>query len=268
MTMDLLRREQAPLLDAAWKLVDDEAARVLRLHLAGRKVVDLEGPFGWDHASVNTGRVELVSDTGATVRVGLRLTHPILELHAPARMSLRELEAVGRGAGDPDLDPIRLAAEHLARTEDHVIFNGHARAGTQGILGASPHPHLTVGSPADYPGVVVAALERLRQSGIAGPYALVVGPRPYDEIFSARPDGYPVAKQLQNQILDGPIVHASAIEGAAVISLRGGDYTLSVGHDLAVGFVQHTGDDVDLFVTESFGFRVLEPAAAVVIDRK
>jgi uncharacterized linocin/CFP29 family protein len=35
--MDLLKRELAPILPEAWKLIDAEATRVLRLNLAGRK---------------------------------------------------------------------------------------------------------------------------------------------------------------------------------------------------------------------------------------
>ena len=55
--MDLLKREKAPLTDEAWQQVDDEARRVLKLSLAGRKVVDFSGPHGWTLGAVNTGRL-------------------------------------------------------------------------------------------------------------------------------------------------------------------------------------------------------------------
>jgi len=48
-----------------------------------------------------------------------------------------------------------------------------------------------------------------------------------------------------------------------VLSRRGGDFELTVGQDLAIGYKQHDAKDVDLYYTESFTFRVLEPAAAV-----
>ena len=56
--MDLLKREHAPITDEAWEQVDDEARRVLKLHLAGRKLVDFSGPHGWKLGGVNTGRLE------------------------------------------------------------------------------------------------------------------------------------------------------------------------------------------------------------------
>jgi len=41
--MNLLKRELAPLTPEAWTQIDEEAKRVLALHLAGRKFVDFSG---------------------------------------------------------------------------------------------------------------------------------------------------------------------------------------------------------------------------------
>ena len=40
--MDLMKRSLAPILPDAWAAIDAEAARVLRLNLAGRKLVDVD----------------------------------------------------------------------------------------------------------------------------------------------------------------------------------------------------------------------------------
>ncbi len=56
MTRDLLKRDLAPLTSDALAAVDAEAARVLKLNLAGRRIVDFRGPHGWQLAAVNTGR--------------------------------------------------------------------------------------------------------------------------------------------------------------------------------------------------------------------
>jgi uncharacterized linocin/CFP29 family protein len=52
-----------------------------------------------------------------------------------------------------------------------------------------------------------------------------------------------------------------------LLSIRGGDYELTVGQDLSVGYLAHSADDVELFITESFTFRVLEEKAAALIRR-
>jgi uncharacterized linocin/CFP29 family protein len=41
--MDLLKRQKAPIVSEAWAQIDEEARRVLKLHLAGRKLVDFSG---------------------------------------------------------------------------------------------------------------------------------------------------------------------------------------------------------------------------------
>ncbi len=67
---------------------------------------------------------------------------------------------------------------------------------------------------------------------------------------------------------DGSLVWAPALQGGAVLlSVRGGDYELTVGQDLSVGYAIHDRTDVELFLTESFAFRVLENKAAVLLSR-
>ena len=56
-------------------------------------------------------------------------------------------------------------------------------------------------------------------------------------------------------------------EGAVLLSTRGGDFELTVGQDLSVGYAKHTDSEVELFITESFTFRVLENKAAILIRR-
>jgi uncharacterized linocin/CFP29 family protein len=65
------------------------------------------------------------------------------------------------------------------------------------------------------------------------------------------------------QLVDGPIVWAPAADGAVVISLRGGDFELSVGQDFSIGYLDHTSTSVLLYLQESFTFQVLTPEAAV-----
>ena len=77
-------------------------------------------------------------------------------------------------------------------------------------------------------------------------------------MLAAAEDGYPLAKRLTEQVLDGPLVRAAAIEGGVLLSVRGGDYELTVGQDLSIGYAAHDRQTVELYLTESFTFRVLE----------
>src|SRR3954465_12020009 len=140
MVGDVLKRELAPIVPEAWRLIDAEAARVLALNLAARKLVDFAGPHGLAFAAVSTGRLECFADAPVPeVAAGLRRVQPLVELRTPIRPDLSDLDLGARGATDPDLAPVVRAAERIAHAEDLAIFGGYARAGITGIVPASPH---------------------------------------------------------------------------------------------------------------------------------
>lgn len=267
--MDLLKRELAPITSAAWEQIDDEARRVLKLHLAGRRLVDFSGPHGWQLGAVNTGRLKHIQPTLAdTVSHAIRDVRPLVELRSSLKLSTLELDYAARGADDLDLDPVIAAAERIARAEDSAIFRGFEAGGIVGIIQATPHPPLEVKSPSEWPRAVSRAKEALRLSGVNGPYALAAGPVAYAELTAEGDDGYPLRKRLEESIAEGSLVWAPALEeGAVLLSSRGGDYELTVGQDLSVGYAGHEKDDVELYITESFTFRVLEDKAAVLLKR-
>jgi hypothetical protein len=65
------------------------------------------------------------------------------------------------------------------------------------------------------------------------------------------------------RLLDGPAIWAPAIDGAVVLSLRGGDFEIVVGQDISIGYLDHTTESVRLYLQESFTFRVHTGEAAV-----
>jgi uncharacterized linocin/CFP29 family protein len=264
--MDLLKRQLAPILPEAWDLIDEEAARVLRLNLAGRKLVDFKGPFGWTHAAVNTGQLRCLDDLAAIdVAVGLRAVQPMMEIRTRFRLDVTDLDSVARGREDPDLSEVVKAAERVARAEDHAIFNGYEPGGIVGMIASSPHAPVVVPEPTAWPLSVTRAKEVLRMAGVNGPYALALGPKAYAEISASNEEGYPIREHITRQLIDGPLVWAPAIENAVLLSLRGEDFELTVGQDLSVGYAYHERHTIELFLAESFTFRVLEPTAAVVL---
>ncbi|HEY0192993.1 MAG TPA: family 1 encapsulin nanocompartment shell protein [Kofleriaceae bacterium] len=265
--MDLLKRSLAPVTDEAWEQIDDEARRVLKLHLAGRKVVDFAGPFGWTKGGVNTGRFEQLEKGPVDgVSHAIRDVVPLVEIRAPIRLPILELDYAARGAKDLDLDPVVETAEKVALAEDTAIFHGLADAKIEGIIDASPHAPIAVGNVREFPRALAAGKEVLRLAGINGPYALVAGREAYDALIATSDDGHALRKRIEGNIIDQPIIWAPSIQGGAVLmSVRGGDYELTVGQDLSVGYASSNRDHVELYLTESFTFRVLEDKAAIFI---
>src|SRR5688500_2184583 len=138
--MDLLKRKLAPISSEAWQQIDDEARRVLKLNLAGRKLVDFSGPHGWLKAAVNTGRLKHIQNAPVEqVGHAIRDVLPLMELRSQIVLDTLELDYAARGAKHLDLDPIVAAAERVARAEDNAIFHAFKEAGIKGILESSPH---------------------------------------------------------------------------------------------------------------------------------
>ena len=264
--MSHLLRAHAPISDDGWELLDTEARERLNPALAARKLVDFSGPHGWEHSATNLGRTSSLPSAPCDGVSGLqRRVLPLVETRADFELSRSELRDADRGAADADLDALDKAAHQIALAENVAVFHGWQGAIT-GIGEASPHEQVSLGDTVDgYPRQVAGAVERLLCSGVAGPYGLALGREQYRRVVeTAEHGGYPLLDHLR-QILEGPIVWAPGVQGAVVVSLRGGDFLFESGQDLSVGYDSHDGDVVRLYLEESFSFHVATPEAAVVL---
>jgi uncharacterized linocin/CFP29 family protein len=266
--MNHLLRRLAPISDAGWELLDDEAAERLRGSLAARRLVDFSGPHGWRHSATDLGRVDAVASPAAEgVSIAQRRVLPLVELRSEFSVSLAELRDDDRGAVDADLQELDVAAQRIAVAENVAVFHGWAQAGIAGIAEASPVAAQPLGeSVEEYPRSVARAVEALRAVGVDGPYGLALGPDEYTRVIeTAEHGGYPLFDHLA-KILAGPIVWAPGVRGAVVLSLRGGDFLFESGQDLAIGYSHHDADTVHLYLEESFSFRVATPEAAAPLS--
>lgn len=264
--MDRLHRALAPVSDDAWRKIDAEAARTIRHYMAGRSLVDVDGPKGWTHSAESRGDTRPAIAPGEGVESRLRVVQPLAELRAYFEMPLAELARIDRGAADPNLDPVTDAAKVIARAEDQILFHGHDPIGIAGMAAASPHDPIPI--PDDYnsyPGIVAQAVASLRRAAVEGPYAIALGDRCYTGVIeTTEHGGYPLLEHLK-LILGGSVLWAPAVDGAVVVSQRGGDYTFVSGEDFAIGFESASATSVRLYLEESFTLLLSEPRAAVAL---
>ncbi len=263
--MNHLFREKAPITPGGWSEIEKEAKRTLRPLLAARRVVDFRGPLGWGASDVELGRADpIAAPRGVeTVQARLRRTQPLVELSIPFEMTRTELDAIERGARDPDLDAVTRAARDIAIAEDRAIFHGYEAAHITGICQAASASAVPLGSGAsDYPAAVAAAVVKLRDQGVEGPLAVVLNEQLYRDLAARTEGGYPMLTHVQ-RLVDGEVFPAPGLDGGLVVSLRGGDFELSVGQDFSIGYLEHTTECVRLYIEESFTFLVLSEQAAV-----
>ena len=264
--MNHLMRSKAPISEEAWAEIDEEAARSLSNYLAARKLIDFTGPKGWEYAAVNLGRVGPSEDLhGGAVKMRARQVRPVVELRTPFTLQREELDAITRGACDADLDAVIEAARHAAQAEDLMVFHGLPEQGIEGLSEASPHEKVMLSTDySKYPGHVAEAITAMRNAGVEGPWAVALGPRCYAGVMQeSEGGGYPVLKHLNLILEGGDVLYAPAIDGAIVISRRGGDFEMVTGQDFAVGYLHHDAEQVFLYIEETLAVRICSPEAAV-----
>jgi uncharacterized linocin/CFP29 family protein len=264
--MNNLHRELAPISDAAWSEIEEETTRTLKRYLAGRRVVDFPAPGGIALPAVATGHLRSISAPADGIVANQREVKPLVELRVPFELTRQAIDDVERGSDDSDWQPAKDAAQKLAFAEDHAIFNGYAEANIQGIREGTSNPiDMLPSDVRDYPDAVAHALSQLRLVGVNGPYSVLLGAEQYTALAETRDHGYPVLEHVK-RIVDGNIVWAPALEGAIVLTTRGGDFELNVGQDVSIGYLTHTDSAVRLYLQETFTFRVLTSEASVVLS--
>jgi uncharacterized linocin/CFP29 family protein len=263
--MNNLHRKLAPISDAAWEQIEEETTRTLKRYLAGRRVVDVPTPTGVDLSAVATGHLVPIAPPAEDIIARQRDVKALVELRVPFELTRDAIDDVERGSDDSDWQPAKDAARKIAFAEDRAIFNGYREANIQGIREGTSNPVMPL--PADvrnYPDAVAQALSQLRLVGVNGPYSILLGADAYTELAETRDYGHPVLEHVK-RLVDGNIIWAPAIEGAFVLTTRGGDFELSIGQDVSIGYLSHTDAVVRLYLQETFTFRLLTSEASVVL---
>ncbi len=263
--MNNLHRELAPISDAAWAQIEEEASRTLKRYLAARRVVDVQGPAGTMLSAVGTGHLSNIAAPGEGIIARQREVKSLVELRVPFELDRQMIDDVERGANDSDWQPAKDAAKKIAFAEDGAVFEGYEAGGIEGIRQGSSNPAVPL--PADvanYPDAIAHALSELRLVGVNGPYSVVLGAEPYTAVAEARDHGYPVLQHI-HRLVETEIIWAPVIAGGFVLTTRGGDFDLHVGQDFSIGYLSHNDASVRLYLQETFTFLLLTSEAAVAL---
>jgi len=263
--MNNLHRELAPISDAAWADIEEETTRTLKRHLAGRRVVDVQGSGGVGLSAIGTGHLKTIATPEDGILARQREVKPLIEFRVPFELDRQQIDDVERGANDSDWQPAKDAAQKIAYAEDRAIFEGYAAAGIVGVRQGTSNPIMTL--PADvreYPDVIAEALSQLRLVGVDGPYSVVLGANAYTSLAESSDNGYPLLEHVRKLVKDD-IIWAPAISGAFVLTTRGGDFDLRIGQDVSIGYLNHTDSVVRLYLQETLTFLLLTTEAAVAL---
>lgn len=263
--MNNLHRELAPISDAAWAQIEEETSRTIKRYLAGRRVVDVHGPAGTALSAIGTGHQRSIAAPADGITAQQREAKALVELRVPFELKRQMIDDVERGANDCDWQPAKDAARKLAFAEDRAIFEGYGDAGIVGVRQGASNPQKPL--PPDvrkYPEAFAEALSQLRLVGVNGPYHILLSAGAYTELAETSDYGYPVLEHVK-RLVEGKIIWAPAIDGAFVVTTRGGDFDLHIGQDAAIGYLSHTDSHVRLYLQETFTFLYLTAESAVAL---
>ena len=220
--MNHLHRDLAPISDTDWALIDDEAKGRLTTYLAARKLVDFDGPHGWGTPPptwAGSGRCRGLrrgwrrptarscpwSSSGPSSR--------------SPRCSWTTATAVPSTSTSTNWTR-RYARSPSGRTSAFSTASGPA---DQGHSESASHPPIVHGSNIEkYPNAVAMAVDALRQSGIGGPYGIAICPETVRRDHETTERGGYLLFDHLHKILGGQLVWTPGIDGAVVLSPRGG----------------------------------------------
>jgi uncharacterized linocin/CFP29 family protein len=236
--------------------------------VVARRIADFDGPRGWGHVATHLGTFKRAGTPKGIGNVQFSVPDVLLltELRAEFSLTWAAIDAFERVGPPLDTEPIETAARDIALAEDRLAFFG---TGTYpGLLTSHKSPRVAL-SDWSVPGRIVtdllAGVQKLDETGVKGPYEAVLSPPHYYSYLHQTGEGgvYPAAKQLGFFIQK---VHSSpVIEGAVLFSTRGGDFVITVGGDLTVGYRAHDDTSVHLFCVETIAAQLLTPHAVCLI---
>jgi len=266
--MDTLRRASAPLSERIWKEVDEAVDQAARHVLTARRIATFDGPHGWDQLVAS----RLGTMTPCQTREGkATVCRPevvlLAEVRAEFSLPWTAVELVERGAPKLDTRTAEDAAREVALAEDRLALYGEPMG--SGFLTSSESPRIRTGDwtvAGQMMADLLKGVEILDARGLAGPYEVVLSPTRYFQYLQAEGDhGYPASRQLREVVA---AVHRSLVvrDAGAIFSVRGGDFMLSVGGDLSVGYRLHDREAVHLFCVETLGAQVVTPEAVCVFE--
>lgn len=253
----MLKRRLAPITDDAWEEIDGRAKEVLSKFLSGRKVVNVNGPKGWNYTVVPEGRLEEVEEKD-DLYYSLYKVKPLVETRVEFELDRWELDNLVRGAKDIQLDNLEEAAKKIALNEENAIYNGLEKGLIKGLKNSTEQDVINFGrSGEEILESVTEGMLNLKKAYSEGPYALVVGKEAYKRI-NVSATGYPLVDRLK-KLLGMEVIFSHVVDGAFLIPYNNDDLEMTIGNDLSIGYQDNDNKKIKFFITESFTFRVLDP---------
>lgn len=264
---DYFGRADAPFSDAVWEMLDNIVITAAKSRLTGRRLLDIEGPYGVALKSIPLADVVTTSGN-STVAASRSIPVPMIQ--ATFSLNQRDLAALEQTGLPFDASAIANAALTLAESEDSLIFQGMEDLGVPGLTN-SPGTRVRKLTAWDESGAaandIIHAVTEMDEAGFAAPYSLALAPNLYNTLLKLYPGGWRTELDHVNEVVGSKTIKAIGLRSGGIL-LAGGKHFASivVGMDMTVGFVGPNNNGFDFTISESLVPRINVPESVSILQ--
>lgn len=259
-----LAREDAPFGSDVWEALDEAMVEAAKPQLVGRRLLELEGPYGLGLKSVSLK--EEMTESGLIAAATL----PLVLIYEEFDLGVRDLANYEREGITLDRTPVADAAMAAAKREEDLILNGSEELGIAGLLTADGANSVALGDWGEVGAAVEDLIEgvtALDEAGFHGPYTLALAPARYNRLFRRYERGNETEMEHVRALVTDGVYKAPGLEDGGVLLATGRQYaSIVVGQDMTIGFIGPEGDRIAFTITETLVPRIRRPNAICVLE--
>jgi uncharacterized linocin/CFP29 family protein len=246
--------------------MEEAAVSAARDILTGRRIIDVDGPYGLGLTTLEVGNDDLCREPGPGEASAV-LSHALSLPMIYRRFSLsRRRIAAFKEMGQPlNLKVVEDAAQAVAMREEEFVYNGSPDFHLYGLLNAAGRNTLQGGDWSSVDQVldnVIAAVNTLDSKGYRGPYGLALAPALYNNLFRRYPGSDLLQIEHLKRLCTRGIVKAN-IDGGVLVDNDVG--TIVIGQDLHIAYLTPDAAHENFAVTESLVLKIEAPDAICTI---
>jgi uncharacterized linocin/CFP29 family protein len=243
--------------------IEETAVSAAREILTGRRIIDVEGPYGLGMTTVEVGNDDLCREPGpneASAVLSRALSLPMI--YRRFSISKRRIAAFQEMGQPLHLKMVEDAAQAVAMREEEFVYMGQPDFHLQGLLTAEGRSTLQGGDWGSVDQVldnVIGAVNILDSKGYRGPYGLSLAPALYNNLFRRYPGSDLLQIEHLKRLCTRGIVKAN-IDGGVLVARDVGSIIL--GQDLQIASLSPDAAHENFAVTESLVLKI-EAADAI-----
>jgi uncharacterized linocin/CFP29 family protein len=258
--------EQSVITAELMEQIEAAAVSAARDVISGRRIVDVEGPYGLGLTTLEVGNDDKCREPGpdeASAVVSRALSLPMI--YRRFAISKRRIAAFQELGQPLNLKAAEDAAQAVASREEEFVYRGQADFRISGLLTAEGRKSIkgrNWDSVDEVLADVIESVNLLDESGYRGPYGLALAPALYNNLFRRYPGSDLLQIEHLKRLCTRGIVKAD-IEGGVLVSRDVGSIVL--GQDLQISHLSTDAAHEHFSVSESLVLKIEAPDAICVI---